>query len=101
MTILANVLVLLRFARVDDKVDRAKRYEQKLGEHGQDVDDRLYGFTVDYWFHGIMYSSSDAAAAHSCFPIRLMGQFKLSGDLGCWEANVADSKFLLSADDHE
>ncbi len=47
MTVLANVCMRLKFARVGAEDTVAARYEQKFGASGKDVDGRLYGFTVN------------------------------------------------------
>lgn len=102
MTVLANVCMLLKFARVASEDTAEARYEQKFGDNGGDVDGRLYGFTVDDWFRGVymllLFRYRRSARLHLDTP---KGQFTVRAEhVGYWQANVAESRSLLSADEH-
>ncbi|GAB1309796.1 hypothetical protein MFIFM68171_00006 [Madurella fahalii] len=101
MTILANLLMMLKFATTGRTLDLPCRFEQKFDEHGEDLPGRMFGFTVDDWFRAVyallVFRYRRSAGLYLDTP---KGIFKQMGDLGYWEANVADSQNLLSAEDH-
>ena len=100
MTVLANVCMLLKFARVASEDTAEARYEQKFGDNGEDVDGRLYGFTVDDWFRGVytllVFRNRRSARLRLDTP---KGQFTVRAEhVGYW--HVAESRSLPSADEH-
>ncbi len=103
LTVLANVCMLLKFARVASDETAEARYEQKFGANGQDVDGRLYGFTVDDWFRGVyMLLISRYRRSAKLYLDTPKGSFNgRKDDIGYWQANLSEPKSPLSAaNDH-
>ncbi|GAB1319817.1 hypothetical protein MFIFM68171_10027 [Madurella fahalii] len=53
ITILANLLMILKFVTTSRILDLPYRFKQKFDEHGEDLPGRIFGFTVDDWFRAV------------------------------------------------
>src|SRR4051812_48687702 len=98
MTVLANVLILLKFSTTS-----FKSKEPRFGRYAEGNETRkLYGFTLDDWFRGVYALLAFRYRRISNNRLDVVeGRFGTTGEIGYWQADLSSASSLLSAEKHD